>query len=216
MEGRSALVVVLVGALIPAAAAQAAQRPRNQSRVCHLVTDPWNDATGGPLGNPTGTEMAYDVTSADIATDQRTITAAVRVAGLAKSTSSSPTGLHWRLDFTVLGSSTPLFLQAFSTPFGDNFDMGWVDGGTSNSYSGARVTGVFDFERNEVRVSAPITTPKDDANLSPGAVIESLKASAGRFYNTAGTHPSVSERTDVAESGRTYTAGTPSCVPVGR
>jgi hypothetical protein len=167
-------------------------------------------------GNPAGSEPAYDILSGDVATDDRTITAVIRVVGLAKNTPSSPTGMQWRLDFSVAGSITPLFLQAYATPFGDGFDIGSTDGGTSTSYAGATVTGVFDLERSEVRISAPLSAPKDEVIIAPGSRIESLHVSAGRFYNTAGDHPSVSERTDEAESSRTYTAGTPSCVPVGR
>jgi hypothetical protein len=220
MSLRTCALIALAVTAVAAGSAHAAPKPKPKPKpkVCNLVLDAKGDADAAPLGaaaSPAGNEPAYDIVSGDIASDAKTVTAVIRVAKLAKTTTNSPTGLQWRMDFAVSGLAHVLFLQGGTSPAKDNFSFGWVDT-TSHAFTGTGVTGMIDLAKNEVRISAPIVNAVAEGKIPPGAKISGISVSAGRYYNTAGGNPSLSEATDTADAAKSYTAGDPSCVTVGK
>lgn len=208
---RASVATAAALSVVAAGAAVAAPAKKKPAPVCQIVSDDKGDATASyaPLGN----QPAWDVVTADIATDAKTIIAVIRVDKLAKTVSASPTGSAYRFNFEVAG--VPLYLQANTTPFGDRFTFGYVET-TSMTFANSQATGVFDLVKNEVRVSALLAAAESKAKMTPGTRIVPVSAQAGEFINTAGGSPSLTHAADLAEGGKTYMAGTPSCVAVGK
>ncbi|MCA1711189.1 MAG: hypothetical protein LC789_05930 [Actinobacteria bacterium] len=212
MTIRTAAVLALCVSVVGGGAAVAAPKAKPKPvPVCNLVADDKGDATGGVVSP--GNVPAWDVTSADIATDAKTLTSVIRVDKLAKSVNDSPLGSQWRMDFFV--GEKHLYTQATSTPFGDKFIFGYTDT-TSHRVADAGATGVFDLDLNEVRVSVPLSGIESQAKITPGTKLTQLSAQAGDYINTAGGSPSLSNAADEAEGAKPYAAATPSCVAVGK
>ena len=214
MSVRPVLALVLTAAVAVGGAASAAPKKKPKPPappVCNQIVDPKGDATAGVISSDN--EPSWDVVSADIATDAKTLTTVIRVDKLAKSTSSDPLGSQWRFDFFV--GETNLYTQATSTPFGDRFVVGYTDS-TSHAIANSGATGVFDEAKNEVRVSAPLSAFDAQAKITPGGKLTQLGASAGDYVNTAGGSPSGSFQADDAAGSKPYATGTPTCVLVGK
>lgn len=183
--------------------------------ACNLLTDPAGDANGtfladGVAGAPS--EDAVDIVSADIASTKKLLTTVLRVKKLATSSATAPGGLHWKFFFDVAG--VQIYTQAIAPTGGSPaFTFGTIDGTTGTSTSLGAAEGVLDLAKNEVRItvatSALPETPK------PGAKITSLAPNAGRFFGNDAAL-TFSDSTDVATSDKTYIAGAPSCVAVGK
>jgi hypothetical protein len=141
-------------------------------------------------------------------------------------------GRSYIVDFTVPGTAEPLFLQARAYPTGVLYVYGYsgVDPTTTlnTSYSIGNATGVMDFEKKEVRISAPVKGFADGikAKMGKGVKLSGLGARAFR-QGGQGLVPSqqvgparvplsgVNALTDDA-FGTSYVVGTPSCVAVGK
>ena len=210
---RPAVAMLLVASVVAGGAASAApkKKPKPAPPICNQIVDPKGDATAGAIS--ASNEPSWDVVSADIASDAKTLTTVIRVDKLAKSTQSDPLGSQWRFDFFV--GETNLYTQATSTPFGDRFVVGYTDT-TSHAITNPAVTGVFDEAKNEVRVSAPLSAFDAQAKIPPGTSLTQLAASAGDFVNTAGGNPSGSFQADDAAGAKPYITGTATCVVVGK
>jgi hypothetical protein len=209
---RTALCLALAGSLLGAGVAGAATRPKPKPKpVCNLVTDDKGDADQGLTS--ASSQPAWDIVSADVATDTKNITTVIRVAKLSKAVSDDPLGSQWRFDFTVDGIK--LFTQATSTPFGDAFTIGYSDT-TSHGFASSGATGVFDTAKNEVRVTAPLSSTSSKATIKVGTKLTALEASDGDYVNTAGGSPSGSFQADDALGAKSYTGGVLSCVKVGK
>lgn len=217
MNVRPALALALCATVIGAGVAGAAPKAKPKAKpkpvppVCNLVVDDKGDATAGVLS--ASNVPAWDIVSADLATDAKTLTTVIRVDKLAKSSNDSPLGSQWRFDFFV--GDKHLYTQATSTPFGDKFGFGYTDT-TSHGVAAAGATGVFDLATSEVRVSVPLSGVESQAKITPGTAVTGLAAQAGDYINTAGGSPSLSNAADDATGAKPYAAGAPSCVAVGK
>ena len=205
---RTATVLGALGLIAGAGLAGAAPKP-----VCNLVTDAEGDGTGFVM-----TDMDYlpndpnlDLVSGDVATKGRTITAVIRTAELALSDPMSPTGRAYYANFSVGG--TELYLSAALDGSGAaSYSAGYID--TTRQGLGA-VTGVVDPAKKEVRISAPVAIFSAQAKIKDGTKILDLNLLAQRYVGdraAGGATPSA----DDASGGKTYTAGAPSCVVVGK
>ena len=205
---RPVLTVALTGLVAGAGLAGAAPKP-----VCNLVTDAEGDGTGFVM-----TDRDYlpndpnlDLVSGDVATKGRTITAVIRTAELALSDPMSPTGRAYYANFSVGG--TELFLSAALDGSGAaTYSAGYID--TTRQSLGA-VTGKVDPDKKEVRISAPVGIFAEQAKIKDGTKILDLNLLAQRYVGdraVGGATPSA----DDATGGKTYTAGAPSCVVVGK
>ena len=208
MRARPALALALLPVLLAAGAASGAPKP-----VCNLVTDATGDGTGFLM-----TDQDYlpndpnlDLVSGDVATKGRTLTAVIRTAELALSDSASPTGRAYYANFTVGG--VELFLSAALDGAGAaTYSGGYID---TTRQSLGTVTGVVDVAKKEVRIHAPVSLFAEQAKIKDGVKITDLNLLAQRYVgdrSAAGVTPSADE----AVGGKSYSAGAPSCVAVGK
>lgn len=208
---RSAVVIAVAASIGVSGAAHAAPKKKPVPPICNQIVDPKGDATAGAIS--TSNEPSWDIVSADVAADAKTLTTVIRVDKLAKSTSADPLGSQWRFDFFV--GETNLYTQATSSPFGDKFVAGYTDT-TSHSIANSGATGVFDEAKSEVRVTVPLSAYDAQAKITPGTKLTQLAVSAGDYINTAGGSPSGSIQADDATGGKPYATGTPTCVVIGK
>jgi hypothetical protein len=197
---RAVLAASAAGALVLAGGAAAA--PTKAAPGCNLITDATGD-TNGPT-------TALDIVSGDVASNGKTFTGVIRLAALAESDLSSPTGVAWGLRFTSPKSERPIYLLA--TKFQGSpveFTYGEVDGtrlmeqGTAN--------GVIDVAKKEVRIHAPVKA----LGLKPGTKLTGLTAQGRRAVGTAGAAAYSDADSSDAATSKPYTTNAPSCVKPG-
>lgn len=196
--------------------ADAAKRPKPKPipPVCNLVTDPKGDTyitrDQDIIGVYGPQEDALDITSADIASDAKNITAVIRVVKLAK-TIATGAGQGYELEFTSPGAAGPLYLAASILNGTETYSVGKRDATTNTSTSlGKDATGVFDLAKSEVRITAPISDfASEGQGAKPGARLSPTLVTASRNL------VAVNVFADNASGTGTYIAGNPSCVKVG-
>ncbi len=231
----AALALCVLGTGL-AASADAARKPKTRAipPVCDLVTDATGDTfllrTQDSVGKYGPQEDALDITSMDIASDAKRLTAVVRVKKLSTKVATAPLGTDYRLQFVLPGeaagenivmnartdpSGTPSFIVVARTliPNGQ---------GQSTTAKIADITGVFDLAKNEIRMTVPLSVLSPKGAVSPGSKI-ALNTLGGLDQTSARatvvnpvTGVGTATFADVALSDRVYTAGAPSCVVVGK
>ena len=214
MNARPLLAAGLVASLVPCAVAVAAPaKPKPAPPACNLLTDAKDDAKDSAFAEGTYpvNEAAVDIVSGDVASDAKTLTTVLRVADLAASSPTSPTGLHWKFFLDVNG--TQVFTQAVSEVTGASFSLGQIDPTTGTSTTIGDVTGVIDVAKDEVRVHVPLSMLPVSAK--PGKKISGLTPNAGRYIGSSQA-ASLSEPSDSAVGAGTYVTGSPSCVAPGK
>jgi hypothetical protein len=208
MQGWRAAVVA--GALVVAGTpvfANAASR----ATPCGLVTDPSGDAGYTTDAEARSTDPGLDLVSADIASDDRLVTAVFRLAR-----PQQPGGLVvnavYRFEFSVAGSADRFYL-AFSGPnFGTVFDAGYL-GAQPTSLGTA--TGSMSRTANEVHVHAPLSLFAPRARIRRGTVLSGFHVVTLRSVPYGPSRDTGALVADEASSTRTYRAGTRTCVRVG-
>ena len=226
MKTRAALLATVV--LITGGAGAASAAPKKVKPVCNLVVDAAGDANLG--GAPGG--AGDDITSADIASDGKTLTGVIRMAGLAANDPEWLNGRAYFAEFVAPGSQDVLFVQARAYPTGVIWSYGYsgVDptSGINTSYTLGTATGVIDVAKKEVRISAPVKGFVDGAKakLAKGAKLTALGARVYRqggqglvpSQEVGGTRVPLSGLNVLLDdaSGSSYVMGTPSCVVVGK
>lgn len=197
--------------LVLAGAATAA--PAKQAPVCNMLEDPTNDTfvirqqdTAGQYGPQ---EDALDVVSADIGTNATTLTGAIRVRKLAK-TIATGAGQSYELQFRIPASENVVYVSATIRNGAETFGVGFRDATTNTATSLGTATGVFDLAKNEVRISAPIAAFTGAGGIKKGSLISDLFLTSSRNVVAANVFA------DVAEGAKSYKAGAPTCVPVGK
>jgi hypothetical protein len=203
---RSILTLVTVAlATAGLGVAEAAPKP-----PCRIVTDATGDSTRG---------SGLDIVSGDLASTRTMVTAVFRLAEVTKSNASAPTGQGYYFQFNA-GGETPIYLSYTVTPTSETFSYGWVDGSINHSLGAAK--GVVDVAKKEVRVSAPVGawgtygTPRAGSRLTELG-IETFWV-VGAYVNTPETGSNGGGSLQPADDaiGKTYVAGSPSCVAVGK
>lgn len=232
-QHRLVSVLAITALLAAAGAAEATTAKKKLKPVCNLVTDPKGDSELAPLTGGPGApgDDTSDVVSADIASNAKTLTGVVRLAGLSNPDPESPLGMAYYVDFVVPGSSTLYFLTARLYPTGNHFYFGYEGADPvlplNTLYAVSEGTGVVDTAKNEVRISVPLAAVAKTVKLPKGASLSGLAAKAYRVMGQ-GVAPSqnvgparapiggLSELMDEAAGTKTYTVGQRSCVPVGK
>lgn len=179
-------------------------------RSCHLITDARGDATGRPPVTMAN-DPALDVVSADVASNRTWITAVVRVAAVQPPPRPAEEQL-WQVSFTI--GSTHYYLRA-QTVRGEL--VGWVGTMDAEGFQVGvpeKARAVSDPRKHEIRITAPIAGFTLDAALRPGQVLRQLTAETYQVRQAANV--TLLKGIDGAKTSRTYAAGTPSCVVVGR
>jgi len=205
-----ALSLVAAG---PSAFAAKKHKPKPKPKpkpVCNLVTDPKDNE--GPAQNGQGmADPALDIVSADIASDAKNITVAIRVAKLTVPDPQAPAGLYYYFEFVGSQSQIGHFLDVRIMPTASgSWAPTWQDG--------THGTGVIDTAHNEIRITQPLSFFGSGANaVVPGGpplhnfTVQSDWADPGLEQGLTGGQMGQ----NVTNANATYVMGTPSCVPVG-
>lgn len=196
--------------------------------ACGLVADAPNDTAYQGQQQTAGVlvQQPVDITSADVATDDSTLYAAIRVQSLAN-LYSGPVVLDTYARYTttyrfeMTAGARKVFVQAVVpsqtywfgpwVPLRDTTTAGRVNG---RSY---KVTGALDMEANEVRIEAPLSVFGRNT-VTPGIELGGFALTATRVYSDNGQlAPGVSSKVSVGDTaaganGVTYVAGTLSCI----
>lgn len=195
---RTVLAASMVGAVALAGGAVAAPKPG-----CNLITD--------PAGDTTGPATALDILSGDVASNAKTFTGVIRLAALAESDLSSPTGIAWGLRFVSPNSELPLYVLATKFRSGPaEFTYGEIDG--SRLLELGAGSGVIDVAKKEVRIHVPTK----GLGVKTGSKITELTAQGRRATGdpNAVTLYTNADTTDPA-TAKPYTVNAGSCVKPG-
>jgi hypothetical protein len=203
--------VLLVGGALTAEAAPK-KKAKTVPPVCNLVQDAKGDATQlyilgeGSVPN----EPALDIVSADVASNGKQMTTAIRVDKLARNSNGSPYGNIWYVYFNVGGID--FFTQAQSPRIGDVFSVGYVspDTGIRTALPDNTATGMVDLDKNEVRVTFNLAQLTPQATAKPGSKITGLRGLTNR------SAVRIVLQSDEAIGSKSYVEGSPSCVAVGK
>jgi hypothetical protein len=227
MKLRAALVpaALVAGLLVPGASAAAPP-------ACNTISDPKGDTFAIRLQDGQGAygpqEDALDVVSADLASDGKVVTAAIRLASFSRAIATSPQGFSVGLDFLIGSSTDVVRLQAvLVNGDSDRFEVSAkAADAVPNSPSTfvAAVTGVVDDKKSEIRISAPAEVLAAYGALKPGTKLipnEAESATVARGVPALTTTPGAPMTTrgpfaDIAAGGKTVAVGTKSCVVPGK
>jgi hypothetical protein len=226
MTARSILALSLVTAALTGSAADAAPKVKP---VCNIVVDDAKDtflvrAQDGTAPGPQ--EDGFDILSADLASDAKTVTAVIRVKKLSSAIQTSPQGAGFSFDFLVPGSELQASLRAvFINGQAPYFEVTSKDPNVPNSPSTflALAKGFADTKKNEVHISAPVGAFSSLGAIKKGTALSpaSDAATSGRAVppSPGMAGQPVASRfvfADVATEGKVYKVGTPSCVVPGK
>lgn len=232
MQSRLALIPAIALVALVAPVADAATKPAKVVPSCNTITDPAGDTFAARSQDPQGVygpqEDGLDVTSADLASDGKVVTAVVRIAKLSRSIGLSPTGMSTGIEFLIGGGDTTVRLQAvLVTGQPDRFEVTSIASdavpNSPSTYVGA-VTGVVDLPKNEVRISAPVALLAPFGPVTKGVKLfpgDAQSATTGRATPAQTTTPGAPASTrgtfaDVAIGGKPVVVGAPSCVVPGK
>lgn len=214
MKVRAAIITGVVLAAGVAGVSQAAA----PKKVCKLLID----ATGDGEFLVPGNDASLDIVSADIASSTKTITGVIRVSKYAATDVGAPMGRVWYVQFVAPGYTKPLWMSVGIDPvLGATYEYGFLDtlasgNGSYEAIDGApAATGKIDVAKNELRVHVPVAGyALLKANVKPGAVFKSMTSTSTALIGVLGG--GVVATVDEATTKKTYKAGAPSCVAVGK
>ena len=215
----AALASVVVGLVVSAPARAAVPS-------CRLFEDAkgdtfavrYQDTVGGPYGPQ---EDSLDIVSGDLAGDATNLTAVIRVVGLEETAATSPGGLSFRVQFIAptTAEDENLWLAARVGSGEPVFTAGYRAMTANVSTKLADVKGVFDYDANEVRITAPLKTwdSRGGVKLGSKLMLSGLDQTTSRFVavNPA-TGADTAAFADVTTSDSSYKVGDKSCLAVGK
>lgn len=220
MRTRPVLAVTLAASLTLAGGAALAapkKKPAPKPKpVCNVVTDDTGDtfllrSQDGVQPGPQ--EDALDLVSADLASDGKTITAAIRVKAISAAAPTAPGGRGFDINFAGPANPTELFVRATVSATGavttEAGSRGETVGVTRVSTVLGTGTGVLDAAKNEVRFSFPVAVFATVGGFKVGDTLAFGEITTGRAAGPRAVFA------DVAVPGTSYKVGTPSCVPLG-
>ncbi|MDQ1689630.1 MAG: hypothetical protein QOK42_2605 [Frankiaceae bacterium] len=212
MKIRAALATAALLATGVATYADAAAKPKP---VCKNLTDDKGDVVFAQASNATAYEdEALDIVSADLGSNAKTITAAIRVAKLAVPAATSA-ATTYELRFS-LPAGDPVFVLWANVPasgaaatygvgtVGDPTGQATVDLATSTGTA----TGTIDLAKSEIRISAPLSAIAGAKNGQKVGLDQAVakRTVPGQYYGRFA---------DDGAGGKRYVLGTLSCVKPG-
>jgi hypothetical protein len=236
VQSRLALIplVALLALAAPAATAapKAAPKPVKAAPTCNTIIDPAGDTFAARSQDQQGAygpqDDSLDILSADLASDGKVVTAAVRIKTLSRAISTSPTGLTVGLGFLIGTGDTVVRLQAV-LPSGqeDRFEVAAIAPDALPNQPATfvgTVTGVVDLPKNEIRITAPAAMLAPYGTLAPGTKLfpnEAESATASRAVPPITSTPGQPMTTrgpfaDIAAGGKAVKVGELSCVVPGK
>lgn len=229
MKVRLALVPLTALVAVVAPVADAAPKPKP---ACQTITDAKGDTFAARAQDAQGAygpqEDGLDITSADLVSDGKMLTAAIRLASLSRAVATSPQGFTVGLDLLIGSSDSTVRLQGvLINGQADRFEVSAraADAlpNTPSTFVG-EVTGVVDEKAGEIRIHAPADLLAPYGALKPGTKLipnEAESATASRGVPPVTSQPGAPMSTrgpfaDIAAGGRTIAVGAPSCVVPGK
>jgi hypothetical protein len=215
MKFRAALAVGALLATAGATYADAASKPKPKPLFCHAMSDDKGDVVFAQADDHTAYEdEALDITSGDLGSNAKTITAAIRVVKLAVPASTSP-ATTYELRLSGPAGDVVYTLWVNLAASGNTAGVGKVDAdptGTDKAPETATSTGTatafVDKAKSEIRISAPMSAL---SGLKPGQKVDIVDVIAKR---TAPTQ-FYGRYADDGPGSKRYVLGTTSCVKVG-
>jgi hypothetical protein len=185
--------------------------------------DPAGDT--GPAA-PGSDMKQYDLRSADIATDARQLTVAIRLAGLSAEDTKAFVGRVYEFDFAANGNTFELIgaLLTGGTDFEAYVVSHDVNGSGRTGDGLGQISGVVDVAHRQLRMTAPLRLFAPYANFRQTAIDHLDVTSAQAQGEWVATPPdgqvTVSQSNavvvDEATSSARYVPGQRSCLAVGR
>ena len=181
MTIRRALALTLAALACAPGAATAAP----QKRACHLIADPTGDTSS--VAPDASLDAQLDITSADVATGKKYLTAVVRLDQLAKDDPANPQGRIYEFDFTAQEKN--FILMGALLPGGSSFEVYISDTRFEEGQPGARsatgigaAMGFLDLEHKEVRITAPLSVFDPYVRLTKNVGLYALVAFTYRAH----------------------------------
>ena len=219
MRVRRTYAVAVVGALAIAgistqAGAASKPKPKPVKPVCNLLTDDAGDASF----LPGVADDNLDILSADVATSAKTLTVELRLKSYSATDTNAPFGRNYYVLFSAPGQPNPIFLSYSVGPLASSASYGDLEPGAGASSYTPKGTATVAVAGTNITLSAPIADLSSLAAIKPGTKLTDLNANAtvlvGVPDNPAVGTPGVVFSADTATGGKSYIAGTPSCVKV--
>lgn len=206
---RPAVAAGVVAAFALAGVASAAPAKPAAAPVCNLVTDDKGDAAVGPLPS----DPNLDVTSADVSSNGKVVTAVIRLASYSDTDAQSPMGRTYYFGFNAPGATNQIYLSVGVDPaLGTTYDYGDLEGSLYTS-KGSDATGAIDAAKGTLTVTAPADLG-GLATLKPGVKLTGLEVKSTALVGVAGS--GLVQTVDTATGSKPYAVGTPSCVVPGK
>ena len=177
--------------------------------VCNLITDAKGD------GGIATSSDDVDILSGDIASNAKTITAVLRLAGDPSAFNpQAPGGKNYYVSFTAPGSDQAQFLSAgFDQTGAATYETGYtqdVNGVGQSTPDADAVTG--SVKGDVLTITAPLSAFSGRVNIKPGKKLTGLTADVFALIGAGGT--GLLANADTA-TGTSYVAGAASCVKPG-
>jgi hypothetical protein len=174
MRTRLCLAVALAVVALPAPAFAKSSAP-----ACKLVKDATGDTNS--VSPDASLDAQLDITSADVGTNARYLTAVVRLANLSAADPANPQGRTYEFDFTAREKN--FILMASLLPGGQSYGVFISDQRFEEGQSGGRAatgigtaTGVVDTKRKEIRITAALDVFAPYARLDKNVSLMHLVA----------------------------------------
>jgi hypothetical protein len=210
---RPATCLVLAASLAAAGTATAATKPKPKP-VCNLIMDATDDSSFLP-GMP---DESMEITSADISSSSKVITAVIRVKNLGSSSNASYLGRNFYFRWNAPDAEYPLFVSAGTDAVsGDTFSYGrygvTADGVAQDGVYGevGEAQGVIDTAHNLIRISVPTSVMGEYGKVKVGTKFTALYTGAFALVGVPGVGGAL-QTVDEAEGSKSYVAGSLSCV----
>jgi hypothetical protein len=209
--------------VLTAALVVATSPPTLASRTaCRLLTDATHDDQLTPAtGRSPSSAPSMDIVSADIASDDRRVTAVIRLRDLSLTDPHGTPGSGYWLELTTARAT--FLLHAERSVESTRYLLVHRTSANVGEVL-AHVTGVFDEDRDEVRITATRAAFQGRAPLRRGDVVTGLTAVSLREQGVAALPVQPLGRpmgfmngiaADDATGSATYRLGAPSCVVPG-
>lgn len=207
---RPALAVGLVAAFAVSGVASAAPAKKASTPVCNQVTDDKGDAAVATVA----ADPNLDITSADIASNGKVVTAVIRLASYSDTDTTSPMGRTYYFGFNAPGADNQVYLSVGVDPaLGATYDYGDLEGNLYTSKASNDATGSIDAAKGTLTVTAPADLG-GLSKLKPGVKLTALEVKSTALVGVLGS--GLVETVDTATGAKPYVVATPACVIPGK
>ena len=185
-------------------------------KACNLISD----AKGDGSGLVDGASGGLDIVTADVASDKKNVTAVLRLAAAPPPAGdpNAPEGASYYVEWSAKDAANPVYLTAGTDATSAfSYAMGDIQTTPTGGHLYQNATGVVTghVDGSTITITADRGTFGALSSVKPGSKLTGLTADI--FYPVE--VPMVGgllEQADNATSSKSYVAGAPSCVAVGK